>query len=313
MPKKLTINEFIDKANRIHKNKYDYSKSKYVNARSDVTVICLKHGNFSQNAHVHLKGHGCPKCANEFVGKLFATNTTEFINAANKIHNNKYDYSKIVYKNKNEKITIICKIHGAFSQTPNNHLHCHGCPKCSFENTAKLKSMKFSEFYSKSCNVHKNKYRYSNENFKNRNSKISIECKSHGIFVQLANDHLNGSGCPKCNLSKGEIKIETWLEENNILFIPQHKFDDCKNPKTNYKLKFDFYLPKNNIVIEYDGFQHFNRWGFNNIEDIQFRDNIKNEYCRNKNMKLIRIPYTEIKNINGILVKEILNTNENKK
>jgi very-short-patch-repair endonuclease len=124
----------------------------------------------------------------------------------------------------------------------------------------------------------------------NGKTKIIIICKQHGIFKQKPTDHLNGCGCPLCKESQGEKQIRVFLEKNNIEFIPQYKFPNCKYKQ---KLSFDFYIPNRNLCIEFDGEQHFNRFRFEN-DDVglnirKIRDNIKSEYCKNNNIRLIRI------------------------
>lgn len=105
-------------------------------------------------------------------------------------------------------------------------------------------------------------------------------------------------GCK--NFSKGELKIKNILQKLNISFKQEYKFKDCINPKTKYPLRFDFYLPDYNCCIEYDGEQHFIEGCFqnNDLKDRQYKDNIKNLYCKNNNIILIRIPYTDLKKIN---------------
>ena len=121
-----TTDEFIAKAKKIHGDKYDYSKVKYIDTKSKVCVVCPEHGEFWQTPHNHLSGQGCPKCG---VEKQTSTKE-EFIKKAKEIHGDKYDYSKVDYSNAHTKVCIICPNHGEFWQTPNNHLRGHGCPKC---------------------------------------------------------------------------------------------------------------------------------------------------------------------------------------
>ena len=126
MSKKLTTEIFIERARKIHGNKYDYSKVVYVNCYSLIIIICPLHGEFVQTPTVHLSGRGCQKC-----GGTTRLTTEEFINKARKIHGNTYDYSKVVYVNTHIEIIIICPKHGEFLQTPNGHLSGKGCMKCS--------------------------------------------------------------------------------------------------------------------------------------------------------------------------------------
>ena len=124
--RKFTAEQFINKARKVHSNKYNYSKVKYVNSQTKVTIICPEHGEFQQAPNPHLKGKGCQKC----YGNMRKT-TEQFIKEAKAIHDNKYDYSKVNYINTDTKIIIICPEHGKFEQVPNSHLISGGCPKCA--------------------------------------------------------------------------------------------------------------------------------------------------------------------------------------
>lgn len=142
--------------------------------------------------------------------------------------------------------------------------------------------------------IKKTDYKYldNDENYINSHSKIKITCPEHGNFYQKLYKHKQGQGCPKCNQSKGEKIIENFLKKHNIKFETQKKFENCKNKK---QLPFDFYLPDFNVCIEYDGLQHFESvefFGGNEyLEKIIENDNIKNSYCKNNNIDLLRIPY----------------------
>ena len=133
-----TTEEFIKKAREVHGDKYEYSKTNYINANTKVCIICPEHGEFWQIPNSHISGSGCPKC----VGKEQIT-TEDFIKKAKEIHGDKYDYSKVVYKGVDTQVTIICPIHGEFQQTPYHHLNRkQGCPICNEsqmeKNTAKF-------------------------------------------------------------------------------------------------------------------------------------------------------------------------------
>jgi hypothetical protein len=125
-----TTEEFIKKAKKIHGNKYDYSKVNYINKKTPVIIICPTHGEFWKTPEHFLRGQGCNKCSN----KLFKLNKEIFIERSNKIHNSKYDYSKVEYKTVEDKVRIICPTHGEFWQTPHSHMSGVGCPKCHEEN-----------------------------------------------------------------------------------------------------------------------------------------------------------------------------------
>jgi len=126
----FTTEDFIKKASQCHKNKYDYTKTKYINYKHKVIISCPIHGEFLQTPSGHLNGRGCLKC---FCSRRTFT-IDEFKERAKIVHNSKYDYSKIFYINTTTHISIICPIHGIFSQTPNKHLSGRGCKKCGREN-----------------------------------------------------------------------------------------------------------------------------------------------------------------------------------
>ena len=128
--KKSTLDEFISKANRIHKNYYNYSKTNYINCETDITISCPLHGEFQQQPRHHLHGSGCKKCHYEFLHSTLKQSTQDFVRKANKIHDNYYDYSLVDYKNWRIDVKIICPKHGTFEQIPNHHLRGSGCPKC---------------------------------------------------------------------------------------------------------------------------------------------------------------------------------------
>lgn len=290
---------FISKVNQIHNNKYNYKKTIYTKANCKVIIICKTHGDFNQRASAHISGQGCPKCANLIKNESKTSNKNEFINKANIIHNNKYDYSLVEYINAKTKIKIICEKHGEFEQIPKNHIQESGCPNCS--KNIKYDTKSFIKIANK---IHNNKYNYTKTIYVNKRTKVKITCLFHGIFEQEAGSHIrkNGSGCPYCKESKGELKIKTILEKNNIIFIRQKTFDDCKLIK---KLPFDFYLPDYNTCVEYDGEQHFKSipifGGDKRLIKQQFTDNTKNLYCKINNINLFRISYLD--NIEEIMVK----------
>ena len=276
--RKLTKNIFIDNAKSIHGDKYDYSLVEYTGNKSKVKIICYEHGVFEKtpNSHISLNS-GCPKCSDS------RKNNNDFIKKAKSIHGDKYDYSLVDYKNNKTKIKIICPEHGIFEQAPNSH-YSNGCSKCSFKYKPSTE-----EIIKKLSHLHKNIYDYSLVEYKNAHTKIKIICKKHGVFEQATNHHLRGAGCPNCKISKGELKIKDWLDNDRIEYIQQQKFIDCKDKSP---LPFDFYLPEYNICIEYDGRQHYEiieLWGgLEGFIDTKNKDNIKNIYCQNNKIKLIK-------------------------
>ncbi len=120
-----TTQDFIDKAKKLHKNIYDYTKTIYTGRNKYLIIACNKHGDFLQEAGSHLNGRGCPKCS-----KL---SKESFIELAMKKHGNKYLYTKILNPTWHNKQIITCKLHGDFKQISNNHLQGNGCKVCAKE------------------------------------------------------------------------------------------------------------------------------------------------------------------------------------
>ena len=188
MSKRKTLEEFILEAKSIHRDKYDYSNVEYIDAHTKVCIICPEHGEFWQKPIKHLMGQGCPMCVNN----IRKTNE-KFILDARKVHGDKYDYSKVEYKNAHTKVCIICPEHGEFWVTPYNHLNGVNCPKCVGK-----EKMNRETFEMKARKVHGDKYDYSKVNYIDNKTKVCIICPEHGEFWQTPNCHLMGSGCPKC-------------------------------------------------------------------------------------------------------------------
>ena len=303
--KKLTTEEFINRAKQIHGDKYDYSMVEYTKAKNYIKIICKKHGVFEQTADSHLRGNGCYKCAIENRIKEQFLTTEEFINRAKQIHGDKYDYSQSIYTNYNTKIKIICKKHGLFEQTAREHLDGNGCIECSYKYRKELmhkKALDTFEQFKSTC-----KYDLSKFEYKDAHTKSIAICKKHGEFSISFNNLSNDKGCPLCKSSKGENKVRQYLQSHNIQFEEQKKFNNCKYKKL---LPFDFYIPNINTCIEYDGQQHFGPvdcfGGDEGFNLVQKRDNIKTQFCANNNIKLLRISYQDFDNIDSILDK-ILN------
>lgn len=300
MSRKVTTEIFIKDANKIHNFIFKYSKFIYINAITKGIIICKEHGEFSQSPNSHLRGKGCPKCS----GKN--KTTEEVIKEFKKIHNNTFIYSIFKYKNAKTKITIICRIHGSFKQSVQKHLSGHGCPKCSKTFKSNLKN-----FIKKSKLIHGNNYKYIKSIYKNWETPLIIICRKHGDFKQTPMCHLAGSGCPRCKNSKGESLIEVYLKSKKIKYITQKTFPNLVGIGSG-RLKFDFYIPTHNLLIEFDGQQHYehNTWiknyKFTKLEfkKTQLHDEIKNKYAKNNNIDLLRIPHWNLKNIPQILEKE---------
>lgn len=297
--KKLTTEEFISRSKEIFGDKFDYSKVEYKNNRTRVILGCEIHGDFETIPNYHLSDKTCcQQCAKDIIIQKNTMTQDDFLIKSKEVHGNKYDYSKTIYKHINQKIIIKCLEHGEFKQAPLHHIHNKsGCPKCGYMIT-KTK-MTNENFIKRSTKMHQNKYNYSLVNIKGSSYKIDIICEKHGVFNQLPIAHINGQGCPSCNSSKGEMKVRNYLIDNNIDFEVQKKFNECKNIRC---LPFDFYLPKFNTCIEFNGTQHYKMstfFGQDSFDKLIINDKIKNEFCKKNNINLLTIKYNE--NIDNIL------------
>lgn len=290
MSKIVTQKDIIQRFKDKHGDRYDYSLVRYDKMRNKVFIVCKEHGiKFEQSPDKHLESKigGCPTC--QPIGK--GKNINNFIDKAKDIHGDRYVYTIVNYKKVSDKISIICKKHGVYKISANSHLNGRGCSKCSGN-----KKMTKDEFVEIANFKHISKYSYDKCELLNLKSNVIITCDMHGDFVQLPYNHLRGFGCQLCsNKSNGEYKIAEILTHLSVHFIRQHSFKDCryKNP-----LPFDFYLPKLNILIEFDGIQHFEvvDW-FGGIDFLllqQKKDTIKDNWCISNSIRLYRISYLEL-------------------
>lgn len=291
--------DFIEACIIVHGNYYNYSKVIYKNQKTKIKIICPIHGEFEQLPDDHLNGCGCPKCA----GNLKFTQE-EFFEKANRIHGNNYNFSQFEYKGYYEKGKVICNKCGkTFYISAGNFLNGKGCSECNNKEAGKRRRLEIDKFIEFSRKVHGDKYDYSKVKYINSITKVEIICPIHGPFFQIPTNHIyNEQGCPICSSSKGERQIAKYLEEKGIKFEQQKTFEGCIYKKP---LRFDFYLPDYNLIIEYNGIQHYedifkDPIEFNNVKN---RDKYKKDFCRKNGINLLVIKYTEnIKNkINSLI------------
>jgi hypothetical protein len=220
-------NLFLKEAKAIHNNKYIYDKVQYINDWTEIIIICPIHNKeFRQSPNTHLQGHGCPYCANniQLTNEIFA-------DKANYIHNYRYSYNYVDYKNNHTKVKIGCLIHGIFQQTPNAHLSGDGCPRCS--NYARLDTELFIE---KAKLIQpEGRYSYDNVCYIDHRTPIQITCLYHKKdFIQMPYLHLQGHGCQDC-FANVKYTNETYIEKANILYnnlycYDKLNYDNCNTP-----------------------------------------------------------------------------------
>jgi G:T-mismatch repair DNA endonuclease (very short patch repair protein) len=275
MSKRLTTRQFIEKAIKVHGNRYDYSKTKYVNSQTKIIIICPIHGEFRQTPNNHLAGYNCFKCS----GNKKLT-TEDFIKRAKRIHGNKYNYFKVKYINNETKVKIICPIHGEFRQTPNHHLNRkQGCLYCSGKEVFSKK-----QFINKAIKIHDNKYDYSLVDYTNAKIDIKIICPDHGMFRQSSDRHLNRKqGCPKC------ISKVSSYEKEICSFLDELKVDYKQSDRSILKGKeLDILIPSFNLAIEFNGIYWHSEQVLKNKNSTKYHQQ-KYLSCKKKGYQLLSI------------------------
>lgn len=304
--KKKTNKEFITQAKlkNVDANNrplYIYSKTKYKLKDIPVTITCRIHGDFKTIPNNHLrKGTGCPICGSIRTGNSKKVLLKDFLKRSKLVHEDKYDYSLIkILPLAKEEISIICPLHGMFKQTPFKHMTGQGCIKC-----AGVAISNTEEFISKAIAKHSNNYTYNKCNYINAKTKVIVTCKKHDDYLITPNNHLRGRGCPVCKESKGELKIRNFLIANKIEYKREYSL-----PNSRYR--YDFYLPKLNILIEYDGILHYEPIDYFGgdvyLSDRIQKDKDKDNIARVLGYILIRISYKQFNNIEKYLLWSISN------
>lgn len=285
----------------IEEKGYILLSKEYVNTHKKLTIKCIKGHIFEMSFNNFKKGQRCPKCARENQNRIPKKPN-------NKKHSQEYIEELVEargykllepYINKRTKLKLEC---------PNGHYHeirldsfqnGSGCKQCMRENM-------MNDIQSVIYNIENNGFKLLSK-YNGSNQPIIVQCKKGHIFNSTYDRIVNNkSGCPICLESKGEKIISNFLVQHHIKFQQQYKFTDCKCYR---ELPFDFYLPQYNLCIEYDGIQHFeiikHFGGLDSFIDRKIRDTIKNYYCQQNNIKLIRIPYWDFDNIEKILNNEL--------
>lgn len=299
--KKLDTQKFIEKAKKVHGDKYDYSKVNYINSKTKVCIICPEHGEFWMKPNDHLsRKYGCHKCGWINEGMKLRKTKQEFISEAKKKYGNKFDYSKVIYDGNDQKVCIISHEKdaygvevGEFWQTPSNHL--------TFGYSINNLQITTDKFIERTKKIHGNLYDYTKTIFNGSNNKVTITCPIHGDFEQLPHTHLNGSGCPKC---KNKSVLEKLVRK--ILIDLKFEFEEQKRFNFLGRQSIDFYLPKYGVGIECQGRQHFiesKLW--EKLDTIIERDKNKKDLCKENNIEIL---YVVNKNYSN-MIKDIYTAN----
>lgn len=266
---------------------------KYVNAKTKISHYCQIHKyKWDTSPTTVLSGGGCPKCRSEKISNKLVLSKEEYLQKLK--GTNKYILPVDEYMNMKTPIMHKCLVHNlAWMTSPASVIQGCGCPNCRSEkiSNASLKTNEkyLTELLERNINV------VPLEKYIDGKTPILHKCLKDNYIWKIAPSYmLHNIGCPKCRYSKGEKIIADWLDDNNIEYKIQYRFDDCRDKRS---LPFDFYLPDYNKIIEYDGLQHFKPveyfGGEKDFKTTKNHDNIKNDYCKAHDIPLLRISYKQ--------------------
>jgi hypothetical protein len=206
---------------------------------------------------------------------------------------NKFDYSLLSYKDAHSNVKLVCKNCGNIENKPPTVWYKgFGCLKCQ-NRRPNPKQVTKEQFIERAKKIHDDIYDYSKIDYKTLYQEVEIICSKHGSFFQKPAIHLYAkSNCPECNIYKGEEQVGIWLNKNNIEYVYQHQV----KIENSYHY-YDFYLPKHNMLIEYNGLQHYKPITFfggeKGFEYLKQRDKIKEKYCLDNKINLIILSYKD--------------------
>lgn len=284
---RLSLSHFVQRANKVHKGKYNYSKSDYSNYSNPIVVTCTKHGDFEISPSNHLAGKGCRSCGFEASATKQKLTKGEWLKRCREQHDRRYNYKNSIYLGFHEPITILCSEHGEFEQIARTHSIGCGCPSCGKEQSIDGRRLTKKQFIERARKIHGDNYDYSNVSYVNNTTKVEILCELHGAFAQAPSHHLNGTGCPNCHF-KSEARISSLLERLCVTFETQFRLGGSR---------FDYFLPDHNYVIERDGEQHyfdvevFSRGDSFYLQKQQRNDAFKTKLAKIAGYKIARIPF----------------------
>jgi len=302
---RTTKKQFLAKAQTRHGAKYNYDLVNYKDTKTKVEILCSEHGPFWQTPLNHTNGNGCPACGRNRVNAATRarplTTFKKFKAKARKKHSNKYKY--LEFSGLQKPAVVECPRHGQFTQKAAAHIRGQGCRKCRDELYSKTFRKTTEEFVAVAKAVHGSLFNYDKVNYTTHDVPVLIGCRRHGHFKQRPGHHLEGHGCPTCSSSQGERAVRRWLDEHGINYFYQWREHGCIAMQTT--AVFDFWIPEHEVIIEYDGKQHFRplrKIGghYQTPEEaaallarIQQSDANKNAWAQDNNIQMIRIRYDE--------------------
>jgi hypothetical protein len=295
---KITNDEFLERFKDKWGDDFDYSESCFNGSRENILISHKLCGTkFYQTPDLHLRStYSCTHCALKYRSQKLQLTQEEFLSACHQVHKNEYDLSEFVYEGKKTYGWITHKICGhRFNQCAANHMYGQGCPLCARLRIIKGVTKTQEEFLKEAIETHGDDYDYTNSVYNKSELKIEIRHKKcNKTFWQSPHGHLKGQGCPYCKCSRMELYASKFLDEHDIKYEQEKRFNDCKDK---LPLPFDFFISPN-ICIEMDGIQHEKPieffGGVKAYEELKRRDQIKTDYCEKNNIILFRIIMTKI-------------------
>lgn len=304
---KLTTEEFIKRATEVHKGKFDYSKSVYVNSNTPLTVTCPVHGDIQVKPHGHLRGHDCDQCC-----KTYKLTTEEFIRRSKEKFGDKFDYSETEYVNMDTELALICKQFGRFVIRPRDHFTCSSGYNLEFRQkyvgdvpetpqdlskkpqmVANWEPSTLEHFLKRAREVHGDLYSYDKVKYSSNKKDVTITCPIHGDFDQSPHNHYKGSGCPKCSFSSGASKPEEILV-NQLQGAVRHD--------RSLGFELDIMLPQHKVAIEVNGI-----YFHSDIKSNKHRHSNKTTKCLEAGLKLYHFTDADIYNHLPIVLSMINN------
>ena len=294
MPKKRTQEEY--ESELAIKNPTVKVAGNYVNSNTPIPHYCTLHNmTWKVRPSDALNGSGCPECWGMRIRNKKKKTAEQYVKELAEANPNIVVLEE--YVNAKTPILHKCKIDNHEWETiPDRVLRKAGCPMCA-NRTISQKLSKTHKQYVKEVSIYNPDIEVLGQ-YAVASTQILHKCKKDGHEWMIAPSNvLLGCGCPQCKESKGERIVRQWLELNKVIYKSQYKFPDCKDKGA---LPFDFYLPEYNTCIEYDGGQHFFPVNFSGegaeyteqqFKTIQYHDKIKNQYCADNGITLLRIPY----------------------
>lgn len=268
--KKKTIKEWVDQSNQVHDGRYKYLTDQWpVNySSSKVSILCPVHGSFKQRIKDHVRGSGCRTCSMKKVGKNNSKPKEYYVDKFVKVHGDRYSYDEDWCSLENNKtiIPVICKTHGRFEISINNHENGSGCQKCGIEERTVKRSYSVDEWLEVFAKIHNDQYEYPIElwpEITNMNCVVKVLCKIHGFFNTSLNQHQRGHGCPACSNRFFKYAYVNLVENSYLKF----------GVTNNIKARLNRFKTVNRLELE-----NLHVWEFDNSTNaLEAESFIKNE------------------------------------